>query len=255
MRADTAGHNAPDLEVPPEEDQGEAAPAASTAGEEASGDVWGDEAAAEPAAEAPAGGDGGDIWGEEGGDAATPAGPGGEFSDAMAIQLPVQMPAGARRPYFLFGDSQNPVDLWFVDLATKVATRYNGAGSEALSLVEGEDVTAVASYDRGEWSVILKRSLRATGGITFAEGQFVPVAFSLWDGAQRERGNKRGLTRWMYLYTTPKETPSAFGPMIRAALGVLVVDMLLIAWVRRRQAVTAKPAGPTENDREVPLHV
>jgi hypothetical protein len=258
MRADVSGRNAPDLKVPPEEDRGEPAKPAgggdSVFGDDEvteEGDVWGDDAApAEPAAEE----GGGDFWGEEGGgDPAAAAGPGTEFSDAVAIQLPVQVPSGARKPYFLFGDAQNPVDLWFVDLATKVATRYNGTGSNSLTVVEGEEVTAVASYDRGEWSVIFKRPLRSSGGVTFGEGQYVPIAFSIWDGTERERGNKRGLTRWMYLYTMPRETPSALWPMLRTALIVLAVEILLIVWVRRRYAA----ARPDRNaqDREVPVHV
>jgi mono/diheme cytochrome c family protein len=241
MRADVSGRNAPDLVVPPEEDQAEtAAPAAPEGGE----GFFGEEEV-EPDA---AGVD--DFFGEEEGTAAEP---GTEFSDAVAIQLPVQLPSGARKPYFLFGDGQNPVDLWFVDLATKVATRYNGTGSSSLTVVEGEDVSAVASYDRGEWSVIFKRALRATGGVTFAEGQYVPIAFSIWDGTDRERGNKRGLTRWMYLYTMPRETPSALWPMLRAALIVLAVEILLIAWVRRRR--TSVGQDKNAQDREVPVHV
>ncbi len=269
MRADVEGRNAPDIKVPPEEDEGEAPAAAASEGEggdsvwgdeeapagdagadaAAAGeaDVWGDDAA--PAAEEGAQESGGDFWGEEEGGAAAVT-PTTEFSDAFALQLPAQLPTGNRKPYFLFGDAQNPVDLWFVDLATKVATRYNGAGSASLSVVEGEEVSAVAAYDRGEWSVLLKRPLRGTGGVTFAEGQYVPVAFSIWDGYQRERGNKRGLTQWMYLYTMPKETPSTVWPMLRAALAVLAVEILLISWVRRRRRHT-----PVSQDREVPLHV
>ena len=224
MRADVSGHNAPDLVVPPAEDQAD------------------DAAAAAPAA---GGAAGGDVFGED--EAAAAGAPQTEFSDAMAIQLPNQLPSGARKPYFLFGDAQNPVDLWFVDLAKKAATRYNGAGSGSLSVVEGEDVSAVASYDRGEWSVILKRALRGSGGVTFAEGQYVPIAFSLWDGAQSERGNKRGLTRWVYLYTMPRETPSPLWPMLRAAVVVLAVELLLIFWVRRRH----NPSRPSSQDREV----
>ncbi len=234
LRADTAGRNAPDIAVPPAEDQGDVEPAAG----ESTGDVWGEEAA--PAAPAPSsGGDtsGGDIWGESE-TTATPAA-GGEFSDAVAIQLPAQVPTGNRKPYFLFGDQQNAVDLWFVDLASKVAQRYSGAGSSAVTLVEGEDVSAVASYDHGEWSVVMKRALRATGGVSFAESQFVPVAFSVWDGFQRERGNKRGLTQWMYLYTMPQETPSPFLPMLESALAVLAIEIALVAWVRRRERARA----------------
>ena len=229
MRADVSGHNAPDLPVPPEEDKGEVAADPADEG----GGFFGEEEVTEEASAD-------DFFGEEEGTA--DAGTESEFSDALALQFPAALPTGSRKPYFLFGDAQNPVDLWFVDLAKKVATRYKGAGSESLTLEEGEDVTAVASYDRGEWSVILKRSLRATGGVTFTENQYVPIAFSLWDGAQRERGNKRGLTRWMYLYTMPRETPSPLWPMLRAAFIVLVVEILLIVWVRRRQTPVS-PVG------------
>lgn len=251
MRADVAGRNAPNLVVPAEEDQGEApAGGASADGGDSvwgdaeadagggGGDVWGD--AAEPEAAA-----GDDFWGDEGGAAAATS-PGNEFSDAVALQLPATLPTGIRKPYFLFGDAQNPVDLWFVDLATKVASRYSGAGSGNVTVVEGEDVSTVASYDRGEWSVILKRSLRASGGVTFTSGQYVPIAVSIWDGAQRERGNKRGLTQWMHLYTMPREAPSPVWPMIKAALAVLVLEILLVTWVRRRKRLSS--------NREVPVH-
>ncbi|HXU28992.1 MAG TPA: c-type cytochrome [Thermoanaerobaculia bacterium] len=238
LRADTVGHNAPDLVVPPEEEQ--AAEAAEATAAEAGGDVWGvEEAAATPAAEPAA--SGGDVWGDEA--EAAPGAPAAvtpdtEFSDALAIQLPVTLPTGIRKPYFIFGDSQNPVDLWFIDLASKAVQRYTGAGSSSVTVVEGEDVTAIASYDHGEWSVVMKRALRGSGSVSFEPGQFVPVAFSVWDGYDRERGSKRGLTQWMYLYTMPQEAPSPIGPMIEAALAVLVVEIFLVLWVRRRQRVS-----------------
>ncbi len=235
LRADLRGQNAPDLPVPPEEDQGE--PAAAAAAEATGGEFWGEEEAApaEPAAE-------GDFWGDDSGSSADGSGAGAsgeEFSDAVAIQLPVQLPTGIRKPYFLFGDAQNAIDLWFIDLATSksqsTARRYLGAGSASLAAVEGEDVTAVASYDRGEWSVMVKRALKASGGVAFAEDQYVPIAFSLWDGMAKERGNKRGLTQWKYLYTMPQSTPSPLWPMTRSALAVLAIEVGLVAWVRRRK--------------------
>jgi cytochrome c oxidase cbb3-type subunit 2 len=238
-RADRSGSNAPDLPVPAEEDRGEAAPAAAPTDE---GGFWGEEEAepadAEPAAEAE-----GDFWGEATGAAgAAPAAGGTGFSDAVAIQLPVTPPAGIRKPYFLFGDAQNPVDLWFVDLASAAARRYLGAGGSSLTAVEGEEVAAVASYDRGEWSVIFKRSLRSSGGPSFAEGQYLPIAFSVWDGSAGERGSKRGLTQWKYLYTMPEKTPSPAWPMARAALVVLAIEIALVAWVRRRERRPAREA-------------
>jgi hypothetical protein len=72
--------------------------------------------------------------------------------------------------------------------------------------------------------------------VSFAEGQYVPIAFSLWDGTARERGNRRGLTQWFYVYLPPREKPSPAGPMAEAALGVLALELLAVAWVRKRRA-------------------
>ncbi len=235
MRADVAGRNAPDLVVPPEEDQAEAA-AAPAAGE---GGFWGDEAA--PAAAAAEGGDfwgadaapaadgaGGDFWGDEGGGTAATS-PETEFSDAVAIQLPAQLPSGIRKPYFLFGDAQNPVDLWFVDLATKVVQRYAGAGSDNLTVIEGEDVSGGGELRPrrvvGDPEACATRQRQRD----LRRGAVRSRRLLALGRHQRERGNKRGLTQWMYLYTMPRETPSPVWPMLRAAVAVLAVEILLVA--------------------------
>src|SRR6185503_9492136 len=127
---------------------------------------------------------------------AAPAGQPSEFSDAVSIQIPSQVPTGARKPYFIFGDAQNSVDLWFFDLARPDPLQFTGRGSASIEPNDTGDLTGVASYDRGEWSVIFKRPLRATSGAPFSQSAFLPIAFSTWDGHSRERGNKRGLTVW-----------------------------------------------------------
>jgi hypothetical protein len=63
----------------------------------------------------------------------------------------------------------------------------------------------------------------------------MPIAFSVWDGFSRERGNRRGLTLWYSLYVEPENVPSAVGPMIRTALVILALELALIGWVRWRQ--------------------
>ena len=95
---------------------------------------------------------------------AAPAAPVAEFSDAVAIQIPSQVPTGARKPYFIFGDGQNSVDLWFFDLARPDPLQFTGKGSGDIAPNDTGDVTGVASYDQGEWSVIFKRPRRATSG-------------------------------------------------------------------------------------------
>ena len=62
----------------------------------------------------------------------------------------------------------------------------------------------------------------------------MPIAFSVWDGLSRERGNRRGLSLWYSLYVEPEDVPSAVGPMIETALFVLVIELAVIGWVRWR---------------------
>lgn len=215
MTADKTGKNGPLLPVPPEEEQG-AAPAGPA------------QAAGAPAPAA-------DPFAEQ----AAPAAPVSEFSDAVAVQIPSQPPAGARKPYFIFGDAQSPVDLWFFDLAQANPLQFTGKGSADITRNDTGDVTGVASYDQGEWSVIFKRPRRASGA-PFTPGEFMPVAFSVWDGLSRERGNRRGLTLWYSLYVEPEVVPSPVGPMAKTALSILVIELALIWWVRRRYGAHAR---------------
>ena len=232
MSAEKTGHNGPALPVPAEEEK-EAPPSGAEAAPAEGGDVWGEEAAPAAAA-APAGGD---VWGEEtGGDAAAGAVPASEFSDAVAVQWPLAMPTGARKPYFIFGDAGNPVDLWFMDLAQGAPRQFTGKGSADVTPNDTGDLTAMASYHEGEWTVTFKRPRTPSApGITFGEGQFVPVSFSVWDGFTRERGNRRALTVWYHLYLEPSVKASPVGAMLKTAGGVLLVEALVIAWVRRRR--------------------
>ena len=212
MSAETQGSNSPALVVPVEEEEAQEAAAAAGAG---AVDEWGEAAPATPAAG---------------------AAPAATFSDAVAIQLPLQLPTGPRKPYFLFGDTVNGVDLWFADLARDSADQYAAKGSAAVTVLDAADVTSAAHYDKGEWSVIFKRSLAAASGIPFTPGGFVPIAFSVWDGGSHERGNKRGLTQWQTLYVEPQVVVSAKGPAIKTGLLVFGLEILVIFWVRRKRA-------------------
>jgi mono/diheme cytochrome c family protein len=238
MRADNTGKNGPSLAVPREEE--EEAAAAAPAGP-SSDDPFADQtAAATPPAAAQ----------DPFADTTTPtSAPPSEFSDAVAVQIPMTAPTGARKPYFIFGDAQNPVDLWFFDLARPTPLQFTAKGSAEIAANDTGDVTGAASYDQGEWSVIFKRPLRGTSGAAFSPGQFMPVAFSVWDGFSRERGNRRGLSPWYSIYLEPENVPSAVGPMIRTALVILFIELAVIGWVRyssrRRGEVGSRGTQPS----------
>jgi hypothetical protein len=68
----------------------------------------------------------------------------------------------------------------------------------------------------------------------------MPVAFSVWDGFSRERGNRRGLSVWYSIYLGPEAVPSVVGPMIRTALFFLVIELVVIGLVRWRYGARAR---------------
>ena len=251
MRAETSGANAPDLAVPLWDDQLAAAGQPETDKADDAGDFWG----TGEEEEEDAGGDfwgaeeeedaGDDFWGDgEDEEPAGPTGPDTELSDAVALQFPLAMPTGVRRPYFIFGDAQNPVDLWFRDLGAGEGSNWVGRGSAAVTPSDVEPPETWTRYEDGEWAVIFKRRRKGRGAISFEQDTFVPIAFSVWDGFNRERGNKRGLTGWRHVYLQPLEEPAWQWPVARAGLGVLALELLIIGLVRRRSGKAEAGAAP-----------
>ncbi len=235
MRAETTGKNDPAAKVPDWKDDPYGGAAKGAAAEEG-GDLWGDAAedTSKPAAKA----GGGDFWGEgdEGGGQGAAKGPDTEFSDAVAMQFPMDEITGVRRPYFIFGDAGHAVDLWYLDLARTEPVEYTAHGFDAMESQGSGDLSVVKKYEQGRWTVIFKRPLRARGSAHLEEGKFTPVAFTVWDGFNRERGNKRGLTSWYYVYLEPGKPESPIGPMAQAAAAVFAVELVVIGIARRRRA-------------------
>jgi hypothetical protein len=230
MSAEKTGKNSPALKVPIEEE--DAAPGGS---QPSDANPFGDVAAAagQPAAAA-----------DPFADTTAPAAPPSEFSDAVAIQIPSSVPPAARKPYFIFGDGTNSVDLWFFDLARSDPQQFTGKGSGSIDPNDTGDITGAASFDQGEWTAIFKRPLRPTSGARFTPGEFMPIAISVWDGFSRDRGNKRGLTLWNSVYVEPEVVPSAAGPMIRTALIIGAIELILIGWVRSRYSRAREAIAP-----------
>jgi mono/diheme cytochrome c family protein len=236
MGSEKTGTNGLSLPVPPEEEEEKSGGAATEGG-------FGDLEVAEPVATDPFA------------EADTPAaGAPSEFSDAVAVQIPSAVPTSARKPYFIFGDAQGPVDLWFYDLARPEPQQFTGRGRADIQPNDTGDVTGVASYDQGEWSVIFKRPLRPSAGAPLTPATFLPIAFSVWDGFSRERGNRRGLTSWYSIYLEPEVTTSAVGPMVRTGLLILVIELALIGWVRwsRRSAADGLRARADSDGTQQP---
>ena len=212
MSAEKTGKNGPSLPVPLEEEE-EAAAAAARRGRAAARrrSVFGDEeVAAAPAGQAQPGRT--PLPRRQRRQPAQPS----EFSDAVAIQIPSQVPTGARKPYFIFGDAQNSVDLWFFDLARPDPLQFTGKGSADIAPNDTGDLTGVASYDQGEWSVIFKRPLRPSVGRR-VHARRVHADRLLGLGRVLARAWQPARSHGLVLRSTssPKSVPSAVGPMVQ----------------------------------------
>ena len=154
------------------------------------------------------------------------------WSDAVAALLPSRAPAGPERPYFMFGDSKFPMTMWYTDLATDSAAVLTGQGSGRI-IDNGIDLERTAMYEDGVWTVRFKGA-RTLGDYTMQEEAFVPISFTVWDGYNGERGNKRGLSAWYHLYLEPMEAESAVFPMAKWFLIVLAAELIIVGLVRLR---------------------
>lgn len=162
--------------------------------------------------------------------------------DMVAVQLPVSIPEGAKKPYFIRGDAALPVNLWQWSSGTtdepESVLLVNAAGLENMEDRDAATVelTAKGAYDKGTWRVVMTRPLAAGDAETdlqFAEGEFIPVAFSAWDGSNAETGTKHTLTTWYWLLLEP---PTGAKPFFVAAIVMLLIALGEIWWVRSAAA-------------------
>jgi len=150
-----------------------------------------------------------------------------KYSDAVAIQIPGKPLKGIAKPYFIFGDKKNPVDLWFADLTKKTAQVYLGKGSQNLQKTDSV-VNFTANFEDGVWTAIFKAPRISGERIEFKEEAFVPIAFSIWNGMRFERGNKRTLTRWFDLYLAPMEVSSPIYPAVKTFIMIFIFEILFV---------------------------
>jgi DMSO reductase family type II enzyme heme b subunit len=162
--------------------------------------------------------------------------------DMVAVQLPVSIPEGAKKPYFIRGDAALPVNLWqWSSGTTDEAESVSLVNAGGLENMEDRDaaaieLTAKGAYGKGTWRVVMTRPLAAGAAETdlqFTEGAFIPVAFSAWDGSNAEAGTKHTLTTWYWLLLEP---PTGAKPFIVGIAMMLLIVLGEFWWVRSAAA-------------------
>lgn len=164
------------------------------------------------------------------------AGQDGQPADQVAVQFPASVPAGDERPYFVFGDSSHPVNLWTWTAGGMAAVEQNGRGLATMEPQATQNAQATAVYANGRYSVIFRRALNTGDAedVTFSPGVFVPIAFAISDGLRGEQPGAGALSPWQQLYLEPPTSPSRFVWVPVAIVGVGLLEGLLLWFSRRR---------------------
>lgn len=165
----------------------------------------------------------------------------GFFEDAVAVQFPIEIPAGVKRPFFLMGDAEIGVQLLrWSNASGGIVTEMNGNGLARLAVqpADSQKTTAIGEYADGQYRVVLKRPLKTDDpahDIQLEPGRFIPVAFFVWDGSNSETGSQMAISHWYYFLMEPP-LPTAVYLYPVAGVGVAVsLEWWVIRRLRRRK--------------------
>ncbi|MGQ0685477.1 c-type cytochrome [Bradyrhizobium sp.] len=157
----------------------------------------------------------------------------GKPPDQVALQFPADelTRLGGEKPYFVLGDHNRAIEHWRWSAGTGLK-RTRAFGHDRTEAVANRDLRAAGTFVDGQYQVVFRRTLRpeSPGSLTFSPGQFIPIAFHLWNGGEGEEELKMALSAWHYvLPQSPTPTSTYLWPMF---VGALVVGGE--AWLARR---------------------
>ena len=180
------------------------------------------------------------------------------YPDGVAIQWPGQLEElyGAEKPYFIYGDSKKPVDLWKANFMVKNYKDTNapnpngydldvsvqelvGRGFDAISEKETPGgVTVVNSkFHQGRVKIMFKRSLNTENpdktDVQIPTQTFIPISFLQWSGWDKEHDEHMAISTWYYTILVPQDPASMmYMPPI---LGVAFFGFQMwLVWMTKR---------------------
>ena len=179
-----------------------------------------------------------------------------EYPDAVAIQWPGQLQDlfGAEKPYFIYGDSKKPVDVWKASFMAKdynatnapndkgyqldvSVAEFKGNGFDAIADKESEGKVEVVDsiFHQGRVKVMFKRSLTTEGedDVQIPSEKFIPVSFMQWAGWDKEHDEHMAISTWYYTILKPALPDSLYYmPPIIAAVFICFQGWLV--WMTKR---------------------
>lgn len=180
------------------------------------------------------------------------------YPDGVAMQWPGQLEDlfGAEKPYFIYGDSKKPVDVWKANFMVKDYSDTNapnpngydidvsvkeleGRGFDAITEKETPGgVQVVASkYHQGRVKIMFKRSLTTENpnkmDVQIPTETFIPVSFLQWSGWDKEHDEHMAISTWYYTILVPQNPASMY--YMPPILGVAFFGFQMwLVWMTKR---------------------
>jgi len=157
-----------------------------------------------------------------------------EYPDGVAIQWPgkLQDLFGAEKPYFIFGDSKKPVDVWKAEFMAKdylptsppnekgyqldlTVHEFIGHGFDKVEEKETPVTVEVVDkiFQQGRVKILFRRSLETENketDVQIPHETFIPVSFMEWSGANKEKDEHMAISTWLYTILEPPVPDSIY---------------------------------------------
>lgn len=143
---------------------------------------------------------------------------GAEGDDSIALQFPFVIRPD-ERPYFIMGDPAYPVYVARLNIAASAIEELNATGQEHNVGIrftpqgpEAQQFNGQWVYKEGQYRAVFKRALTTPdkNDLQFKPMEFIPIAFSAWDGSNGDVDSKRSISAWYYLLLKPPDSPTRY---------------------------------------------
>lgn len=180
------------------------------------------------------------------------------YPEGIAIQWPGQLEDlfGAEKPYFIYGDSKKPVDIWKANFMVKgykdtgavnpdgydldiSVQELVGNGFDAVSEKETPGGVQIvnAKYQQGRVKVMFKRSLKTENpdktDVQIPIKTYVPISFMEWSGWAKEHDEYMAISTWLYTILEP-ELPKSLVYMPPIMAVVWFGFQMWLVWMTKR---------------------
>ncbi len=158
-----------------------------------------------------------------------------DSGDSFDVELPAALAENDERPYFVFGDSRKPVNLWHWNAADDSLEEQNARGVDTRASQTQQNLAGQAEFANGEYSLVVKRALN-TGDpedLVIPTGEFIPIAFSAVEGRSGEATDSGAINSWQLLFLDQPTSATSYLWVPIAIAVVAGLEWLVIRRVRR----------------------